>query len=484
MRTVPDIYVRWFLVIVYVCLFVFASIAWFERMNSDAGYYLFHSINKKFFYVEHGRLVLAIAEVTPLFFTWLGLPLKWVVWVYSTGHVLFFSTSAFYSRRISGNWNIPLAISLCAFMGLRESVFTPQFELYYGLVFLLLATAIYQRYRQAWNPGSLIMLLVVLVFAITSHPMALLCCFWLFALLSAERRAFNIREFAVLAGLAVLYFVWKKATASGYESGKFDLYWNAIKEGKFLEVFSNGNFVKQLFVLLRYYPDVLLLFLFGIFHLLRSRKALSAATYTAFVLFFLFLVWMLYPDSTQVFRYLEQVYFPFVFAAICFVLLRNQVSYVLLGIAVLTLLFRGVTIGKSYRKFEARTALMDRFIDHAANSKGQRFYVGVDDMGAEQFDLADWSYGFESMVRSRICVGKTISIVTQEDLDFENNANLLRDDEYLFRRWEREKTSTLNQEYFKMDSGKYRYLLPEKLPASFKLYINGLERTGIKSIEK
>ena len=76
--------------------------------------------------------------------------------------------------------------------------------------------------------------------------------------------------------------------------------------------------------------------------------------------------------------------------------------------------------------------------------------------------MADWSYGFETMVRSKISTGKTISITKDEDLFFEKNDSLLRNDEYLFRQWEREKTSSLNRYYFQMKSGRYELLFPRQ----------------------
>jgi len=74
------------------------------------------------------------------------LSLKAVLILYSVNHVLFFIILAFVTWKISKKMNGPLVITLLSFCGLRESVYTPQFELYYGLGFLVLFMVLFQKW--------------------------------------------------------------------------------------------------------------------------------------------------------------------------------------------------------------------------------------------------------------------------------------------------------------------------------------------------
>lgn len=443
--------------VIFLFLFGFASAAWFERMNSDAGYYLFHAINKKWFYLEHQRYVLAIAELPALIPVWLGLPLKWVVVAYSLGHVMFFVLASLLAFRISGNKNLMLLIALLGIAGLRESVYTPQFELYYGLVFLLLAFAYYISEKPGYLKYS--GLAICLIAALTSHPFAVICALFLFIFHQAYSGKIWIRDTLIFIFLLAIYYFWKKSVASGYESGKIQMFADAFREGRYRDVLQWKNIVSQFVFLIKYYPDVLLFFAAGMVFLMVNKKYVAGFLYFIGILLFLLLVWMLYPAPEALFRYLEQVYFPFVFMALVFVVfVKNTGSKGFRFLVLLCIGFRVYFILEAYPVFRERTKMMDRLISAAEKQGGQRFYVVKDQMGERQYNLADWSYGFETLVRSAITADSAMTITKDEDLYFNHNDSLLERDEYLFRMWEREKTSQLNTRYFKLEDGEYRRL--------------------------
>lgn len=428
-------------------------------MNSDAGYYLFHCINKRTFYIEHHRFVLGIAEILPLIFTWLGLPLKSIIIAYSIGHVIFFALSSMMAYRFNPNSVIPLLIALLGIAGLRESVYTPQFELYYGLVFVFLAYSLILKNN--FRSVELILFTVFLFFAFTSHPFAVVGFLFVFVLHIANFRTINFPLILSVVLLLIVYIFWKNYTASGYEQGKISLYSTAIKELKFFIPFTHGKIpglLKQLFL---YYPDIIALMLFAFTVLIINRKYILSSLAVLMISVALLLIWMLYPEPGGINRYLEQVYFIFVFAVLSlFLFLELNPRYLYVFFAVF--LYRVVIITNLYSRFQTRTEVMDKLLNIAAQRNGQRYYIRQKDMGLEQYDLADWSYGFETMCRSSVMHKKTISIVTEDDLFFEKNDSLLSPDQYLFRRWEREYTSDLNAVYFKMEPGVYQLLVPEK----------------------
>lgn len=60
----------------FLFLAVLAIIFYAERMFADASYYLLHVINRGWFYIEHGRLVLTLSEILPLLGVHAGIPMK------------------------------------------------------------------------------------------------------------------------------------------------------------------------------------------------------------------------------------------------------------------------------------------------------------------------------------------------------------------------------------------------------------------------
>lgn len=452
-----------FVLTVFAALFVFALFAWFERMNSDAGYYLFRSINKQWFHVEHGRYVLALAELLPLLGTWLHLPLKAVVVLYSVNHVLLFIAAAWISFTATGSLQGPVMLAFLAFAGLHESIFTPQFELYYGLVFLVLFLVLLnQGFASGFSIGRIAALVCCAFFAVTSHPMALVnfaAALFINELIAGRK---NTRLWIVFGMGLVLFLWWKKATVSDYEGNKFSTFLEAIRQNKISQLCEKKNWLPGIQILWQVFPDILLCFFISTIAFVWIRKPLILLVYLCSVLFCLLTVWLVWNPDSIVTRYLEQVYNPWVFSVtISMFWLLPRFPWLIL-VLLLSLVFRVGQFKNGYNKFHNRTLKMDYFISEAAAKGGQRYCLTRTDMGDEAYRMADWSYGFETMVRSKITTGNTISITKDEDLFFEKNDSLLRTDEYLFRQWEREKTSSLNRHYFQMKPGRYELLFPRQ----------------------
>jgi hypothetical protein len=104
---------------------------------------------------------------------------------------------------------------------------------------------------------------------------------------------------------------------------------------------------------------------------------------------------------------------------------------------------------------------MDKFIDISQNIDGQRFYICSSNLNPDQYDITDWSYGFESFMRSVSTSEKAVTITTLEDLQFNDNLKLLTKKEYLFRMWEREPIRGLNSHYFRLKPGQYQSICKE-----------------------
>ena len=60
----------------FVIMFIMAFQFYKERLYADSSYYIFNTIDSGFFVTPHQRIVLALSEIVPLLFFYLGASLK------------------------------------------------------------------------------------------------------------------------------------------------------------------------------------------------------------------------------------------------------------------------------------------------------------------------------------------------------------------------------------------------------------------------
>lgn len=457
--------------LVFLTALLFALFFYFERLNSDCGYYFFKCYNKGFFQVEHNRFVLAISQILPVMASWLNLPVRVAAILYSLNHVLFFGAIWWLVFRKYKNVTAALMVLLVQFIGLRESVYTPQFELYYGIAFLILWFVMINdetpKNRHKFIPHFTSS--IVLLLAFTSHPFAFILFFFLLVYLIMEYRKKMVYagifiSFTILAYLLIKYFF-----TSEYESGKINQFFYALDHGMLRQFFRSDIYIKGFTLLFKYYLDVLVIFMAGIFWMVNKKEYWLTAHY--FVSFFVMLsiIWiMFYPNPQGLDRYLEQVYFPLGFVVIL-PLIRIKIVDVIpwricLGILIV-FLFRISLISFKANDYKNRTASMEFLIQKArALNSGSKFYVTEKELGKDLYAAANWGFGFETLVLSCTDGGKPITITKDEDLNFNKNIEKLLPDEYLFSQWEIVKTRQLKKGKFPMQEGLYK-LLNVKIPA-------------------
>ena len=183
------------------------AVLWYEsRMYADAAYYLFHAINLETFHIEHGRFVLAISQFIPLLSVKLGLPLKLILVLYSVGHVLFYYCLFLIARYRYQSKGAGILLILLQVLALEMGYFSPMFELYYGTAGLVLAGSILWSNRR--GAGDYILLIILIGFILSSHPMAVLLTCFTFVLHFIE---FRNREIQMYFGLVIflgLFVCW------------------------------------------------------------------------------------------------------------------------------------------------------------------------------------------------------------------------------------------------------------------------------------
>jgi hypothetical protein len=457
MQTVSLKNTAYFCGIAFGFLFIFACVFYFERLNSDAGYYFFFAVNSQNFHVEHGRLVLVLAEIMVVIGTWFHLPLKALAILYSLTHVLFFAALAWVSLTKFKHKNAAILITILQFIGLRYSVFTPQFELYYGLSILVFTLAYLYYLQEKKTPWKLINYgLVALLFTLifTSHPMAIYCAFvalLLFFYNKSYRKAWLIAIVILL-----IYIVWKKFAVSDYEKSKFNGFSDALSHN-LKNIFSSPFILKCIRFLLTYYWDCFMIFIMGLTTFSMTRKYKKALLYLLSIIGSLLIIWLMFPPNTMG-RYIEQVYFPFVFLT-CLWLFQEAITLRLLGVLAILIIYKSFSITNVGLELKKRSEQMAYFVAKAQSKKGTKFFVTEKDMGANLYAKGNWSYGFETLFYATMHAQKTVSITKDEDLQYNDNFKKIKPVDFLFRPFEIMQYQELNKRYFKLDTGLYQPLL-------------------------
>ncbi len=444
-------------IIAFSFLVVFAIVFYFERLYSDAGYYFFLCTNFQTFHIEHGRYVLFFAEFLPVIGTYLGCSLKTLAILYSVNHVFFHFALALACWVLFKKINATFFIVLLQFIGIRESIFTPQFELYYGLSILVFAVAYFQ-YKIEQNSAFKILHSVFFLglnfLVFSAHPMGIYCYFMvLFFYILKHKKYIKIAYYSIAS--LIFYIVWKRLFASEYESIKFNQFFSGIMQ-IFSSSFLNFEGLKKGFLLVgKTYPDVLLIFGLGIYFFIKNDKKIQLLVYILSFLFLLFTTWLLHHTDT-ITRYIEQVYFPWVFSCLIWLLFVKTNKYLEYFIGI-SIVFRVFIILIYAQRFSIRKQQMAEFAAQLQLQKQSKFYINRNQLNKIE-DIANWSYSFETLMYFAMYYPKHITICLDEDIEFENNKLKLNTNTFIFRKWEIWQQQQLNSKFYQLDTGNYQFL--------------------------
>lgn len=442
--------------IAWAALLVLAVYYARERLFADASYYFFHSIDQGYPQIDHHRFVLAISEALPLLGSYLGLPLKSLVLLYSLGHVIF-SLFLFYCiRKEEGSAAHQLMVLMLQFTGYSILFFSPMLEFWYGLVLL-----VYIDHRIAigriQGPWDVLLLTCLAITVLFSHPENFIGLIFIVVLRGADNtlnKKWLLAAVLLMASIAVFKF----ATFSDYEAGKVGYAQNTFNSGT-ISTF-NWEYIRQLGHMLctEYYDCLAYLFIgvVGLFIFKHKTKALLISS--AVISFLLFINLALHRNTFS--RYTESYYLPFTFFcvyAMCNVwpLVRGR-SKTILGIVVV-----GLSIARLYsvtsfgELLKQRSETMDEVIALARNDHNGKMVLKMEYFQAHQ-ELVSWSYPIEVLLVSAMDGREqAVSVILEEDLDFDDNRKTSRPDNFILRRWEVMDYKDLDRSYFKLQEVPY-----------------------------
>lgn len=442
--------------LLFVILASLAAYFSWERLYVDAGYYLMRVINHETFWVEHNRLILIFAEWLPLLGVYLCLPIKWLVVLYSMGHVVFFYGAYLLSRYTFGNKLAGYQIALVQVLGLAEGFFVPVFELYYGCALAVVYLSMLQSGRKGLQ--YTIISLLLLAFTLLSHPIMTLLIGFIMIMKALDERKLNWYYLWVALTIVAIFIV-KRLTQSPYE---------AHKMAEFMEGFNRVDYPMDYLIraanfAFTDYADVIILALAFVTLLAFSRKKMVALVLTV-SLFILAYFSNIQARDFNPGRYTEQVYYPvaalliFTIHLLPFIEWKPRLRQVILISFLIVFSYRITLITQYGRAYKVRMQAIEQLSTRLQDSKHSKFIISESGFNALYQIRINWSLTIESLLYTAAHPQlKNITICT--DIDYEDAIREGRqpsDTQYLFRRWEVYEDSTLNNKYFNLANGAYQ----------------------------
>lgn len=462
----------------WMVLFALATYLYKARIFADSGYYFSQFINQQSFWIELQRIVLGISQIIPLIGVWLGLEIKYVLLLYSLGHVLFFYILFLFVYYGLRDRRSGLLIILAQTVGIMHSFYTPMFELYYGVSLLV---TFYAIWRLPFRYNVLYILVILEVLVLLSHPLAFMLFIYI---LVYDFKKEKLKPFKFYIPVLVVFLgalAFKYYVRSDYESQKLAWQFNYSENKQYLQ-FANPEYYRTIGLFwIRYYLEVLIAFFIVIVMLAKQKQWFRLLLVNGTFFVYLFLVTS--ANTLEPSRYMEQVMFPFV--AIVFIPLiygfsgnnrQGRFNFAVFLISALVV-YRLTVIYFGSEIFVKRVTQMEQLIETARQKGGSKFVVSneIVDHGYTSFN---WSYPIETMLLSAIDGNDlSITIAPEEDLEFENNGTNVKANQFIFRRWELKNYNWLNKKYFHFDIGSYRPLNDTTPNANLKYTANNLRIT-------
>ena len=435
--------------ILFAVLGLFAILLFEERLLADSSYYIFRVINNESFWVEHNRFILVFSQILPLIGVKLGFDLKTVLYLYSIGHVVFFYIIFLVTRYYYKSKEAGVFLLLLQTMGIMSGFFVPMFELYYcaGLL-VLFSTILYYSNKKI----DIAILIVLALLILTGHPYTSILLVLILVLHAIQYKNEYLWSYAVFLFIIIVVFVFKKYTASEYEQGKANA---------FISNLFNADYNFQYFKLLsgfmfRYYKELLFMELITIIYLLFSKNYLKLTLVVLAFIGTLVMVNISYFGFGHS-RYQEQVYFSLSFVVaypfVIYLVKNKKLGFMIsfLTLSYIIIIIRLFVIWGDRGYYTARVAQIKDNISTVRINEYSKFIINQDSLTYNP----NWSYPIETLLMSSYDNGSSITICTQEDMDYKDNKTEIRPSQYMFRRWEIYELSRLNSNYFKLDNGDY-----------------------------
>lgn len=440
----------------FVALFAMAFLFFKERLYSDSAYYIAHTIDSGFFFVQLQRYVLAFAELVPLIALIFGGGLKTILIFYSIGHVLFFYGIFLIVLYRYNDESAAILLIILQTIGTIWLFFSPMYEICYGAAFLVLFYVMLKQKHLSSINWFIIVLLEILV--LTSHPENIILFIYILTY-DIFRSGYNKKRHLLFFILVIATLVFKSIMLGAYESGKINFMLD-FNQNQFYQNLLKRDYLQGLWQLFtEYFPELIVMAVLIVVNLFK-RKSFSLLGFFGITVIGLIALINATNYARDFGRYSEMLYSPLVllisltFITEVWMMMNRKWKNIIMLTFCIVIINRIQIIAKQGRYLNMRIGQMENIISSAHNVGISKCIVRLENSEIGKWAL-NWSYPMESILISSInSPDSTVSITTDEDWDELDKTITLTNQDFMFRRWEIRKDNSMTK-YFKIKNGKY-----------------------------
>ncbi len=452
-------------VFLYGCAFflieyILAVVYYRERMFLDASYYIYHPIQSGWFRVDHQRFTLAFTEILPLIGSYLGLPLKALLILYSLDHITIFFI-LFLIIYLRNDFNGVLALTALLVFNVTYLYITPMHEVVYGAGFAVLLFSLMQN--KTFTVQNYIWIALVELTVLFSHPENFALVAFFAALDIHKRKAFT-RVHIMMLIILVIAARYKYVTLDSYEGTKFGGDIHGAKSTHYLDLMFGENGKNLALLMLRYYWVMLLFITTSCINYFLSCKYLRGA-----MVFFAFTGAIIFLDSADasnsVYSYHGSImYTPIITIAIIpffydtFNSLKGQVKTIAFALVVVLVGVRFYTLTNELAPYVKRVNQMERIISACDKAGGDKFILNSNNF-VKPYSEVSWSLPIETLLLSaERGKDECRSVIRYEDINDQSKVILSDTNAFMVSYMDVINKKELNPRYFHIGGGVYKAL--------------------------
>ncbi len=445
----------------FLVLFVFSILFYKERHAFDAAHYLFEIINRKGFYIAHGRLIGFVSQVLPLIGIYAGASLKSLMLLYSCGDVCYYYLLFLVAVYVVRSRTAAVSVLLLVCLAVKFSFYCPVTELLQGLVLLpFLYEALMQMKRFNYNLIPLLLLLIIF-----SHPLLfILAGFVIIWFVIQQNEIFFSKQHLFLISTFLIITAAKFLVLDKYDYQKsfypvvFNDYSNVnnVTDFDFIVSFLKVYFKENFLI------GILWIITLGILFIKRRNLQLLMVFFAPVAFLLLIIITHRF---TAITNYSERMLLPFagmiiLSFSVCIQEVRTvfakNILYVFIGIS---LCLRMWIIYEASFLYTKRVAQMEELIRQAHLQNTSKCIVDERNLEYLPYALTGWSYPLESLLLSLLNPkDSSVTIALKEEHYNRFKKRNLATREVYKTQDSIISNSNLNVDYFRLPLTNYKFL--------------------------
>ena len=453
----------------FICLALVSLFYWRERQAFDAAHYLFELIDRKWFFIAHGRPLGVVSQVLPLVGIWLGVPLKAVAILYSIGDILwYYLIFLFLGYGLQTRQGIIILLLLLS-VTVRFSFFCPVTELLQGLALIPVWIALLNKSFRFRFP----VLIFVLALIIFSHPLLFIPAAFSFAWWGIKPADYGKLKKIIWPSFAVLLLL-KMLLLDSYDHDK-TFYPVVYDDYGYIKTMWDPGYILSFLKMLGFsYPLLTILFLTSLFIFTLRKEYKKGLLLFAGVSGFLVIIIATH-RFTEITNYSERMLLPLAYmisvaAAGTIILGKDFLPKLLAYVGfVLILLLHFDMLRVTAQPYTFRTKQLAAITSSARKMNIRKGIVNEDKLEQNSFAMSGWSYPLETLLFSAYegpdsCV--TIALVKEHIDRIKEQGNSVEPDEWI--KWTEIilPVNTLNQQYFRLPNAPYSPITGKSITSS------------------